>query len=367
MLNSPSMSPNPADMLLHYRLVEQIGEGGMGIVWKATDTKLDRDVAIKILPPDVSTDARRLARFEREAKSLAALSHPNVAQVHGLEGGPSASSGHFLVMELVQGEDLAARVTRGRLPLTEALEVCLQIAAALEAAHERGIVHRDLKPANVMVGANDRVKLLDFGLARPDRPFGADDAGDDPKAELTKEGAILGTVAYMSPEQLMGRRVNSRTDIFSLGILLFELATGKHPFPGETEASTLAKILEREPQALLEARPGLPKELERIVGRCLEKKPTERYQDTAQVVRELRGLRRGEGTGAAATLEEPRAPRAFGLSRRNLLTAGSRGQPNARLSPEGAGSVRGTAFRAARLRRPVVRRGRVPPRSRRES
>jgi Tol biopolymer transport system component len=198
----------------------------------------------------------------------------------------------------------------------------VQIAEGLAEAHAAGITHRDLKPGNVMVAPNDRVKLLDFGLARADQPFGADAALADPKAEMTKEGAILGTIAYMSPEQVMGRRVSTRSDVFSLGILLFELATGKHPFLGETETSTLAKILERKPLALLEARPGLPRELEQIVGRCLEKDPTQRYQDTAQLARELRGLVRARGSVGPSTLEAPRARGLFPGGRRGRLAAG---------------------------------------------
>ena len=241
------MSLKPGDMLLHYRLAEQIGEGGMGVVWKAADTKLDRDVAIKILPPDVSADAGRLARFEREAKSLAALNHPNIAQVHGLE---RSGGTHFLVMELVPGEDLAARVARGRVPQTEALEIGLQIAAALEAAHERGIIHRDLKPANVRLTPDGVVKVLDFGLAKTIEASSADaDPSLSPTVTSTGTlaGVILGTAAYMSPEQARGGPLDKRTDIWAFGCVMLELLSGTSPFRGETVPDTLAAVLEREP------------------------------------------------------------------------------------------------------------------------
>jgi serine/threonine-protein kinase len=290
----------------------------MGEVYLAEDQRLKRRVALKVLPQEVSRSQERLERFQREAETVAALNHPNIVTIHSIE---NAGGLCFLTMELVEGPSLRQLLDRsGALPIEDVIHLGVQIAEGLAEAHAAGIVHRDLKPGNVMVAPNDRVKLLDFGLARIDRPFEASAAGVDPKEEITKEGAILGTIAYMSPEQLMGRRVSSRSDIFSLGILLFELATGKHPFPGDTQTSTLAKILEREPQRLLQARPGLPRELERIVGRCLEKKPAKRYQDTAQLARELRGLRRGDGTEATTALEEPTARRGLGLSRRSLLT-----------------------------------------------
>jgi TolB-like protein len=304
------------ETLAHYRILDQLGVGGMGEVYLAEDERLKRRVALKVLPPDLAGNPERLERFQREAETVAALNHPNIVTIYSIE---NEGGVHFLTMELVEGPTLRRLIDHsGALPIEDVLDLGVQISEGLAEAHAAGITHRDLKPGNVMVAQNDRVKLLDFGLARADQSFGADAALADPKAEITKEGTILGTIAYMSPEQVMGRRVTTRSDVFSLGILLFELATGKHPFLGETETSTLAKILERKPLALLEARPGLPRELEQIVGRCLEKDPTQRYQDTAQLARELRGLVRARGSPGPSTLEAPQA--------RGLLTGGRRGR-----------------------------------------
>ena len=280
------MSPKPGEMLLHYRLAEQIGEGGMGIVWRAADTKLDRDVAIKILPPEVSTDAERLTRFEREAKALAALSHPNVAQVHGLE---QSEGTHFLVMELVPGEDLAARVARGPLPQTEALEVCLQIAAGLEAAHERGIVHRDLKPANVRLTPDGRVKVLDFGLVKTmDAPSTVDNPSISPTVTSagTLAGVILGTAAYMSPEQARGGPVDKRTDIWAFGCVMLELHSGTSPFRGRTVPDTLAAVLAREPDLSLFPGDTSPT-IVHLIQRCLQKDPRRRLRDIGDAALEI--------------------------------------------------------------------------------
>ncbi len=320
----PSVNSRPGrvrvgETLNHYRILGRLGAGGMGEVYLAEDESLKRRVALKVLPPELAESPDRLERFQREAETVAALNHPNIITIYSIE---NASGLRFLTMELIQGPSLRDLLDHsGALPVADVIDLGVQISEGLAEAHAAGIVHRDLKPGNVMVAPNNRVKLLDFGLARTDELFGADAKTADPQADLTKEGAILGTIAYMSPEQLMGRRVSTRTDVFSLGILLFELATGKHPFPGETETSTLAKILEREPPSLLAARPGLPQELGRIVGRCLEKDPTKRYQDTAQLVRELRGLRRAEGSAVSEASDAPEARSAFPLSRRWVLAA----------------------------------------------
>ena len=297
------MIPKPGEMLLHYRLVEQIGEGGMGVVWKAADTKLDREVAIKILPADVSADAERLARFEREAKSLAALNHPNVAQVHGFE---NAGGTHFLVMELVPGEDLAERVARGRLPQTEALEVGVQIAAALEVAHERGIVHRDLKPANVRLTPDGVVKVLDFGLAKTMEEASPTTGNPSLSPTVTSSGTlagvILGTAAYMSPEQARGNLVDRRTDIWAFGCVLLELLSGASPFLGATIPDTLAKVLEREPD--LSALPGdTPPVIVQLIRRCLRKDVRRRLRDIGDASIEIEDCLHG----TTAVSEEPRA------------------------------------------------------------
>jgi serine/threonine-protein kinase len=268
--------------LSHYRLAEQIGEGGMGVVWRATDTTLDRDVAIKVLPEAFARDPERMARFEREAKILASLNHPHVAAIYGLA---SDDGVRFLAMELVEGEDLAARLLRGPLPIVESLEIAAQIAEALESAHEKGIVHRDLKPANVKVTADGQVKVLDFGLAKALEGESAAPSGSgvsmthSPTLTGTMTaGVILGTAAYMSPEQARGKVVDRRADIWAFGCVLYECLTGKRAFVGETVSDTLAKILEREPDfdALPAATPAPVRELLR---RCFVKDPKLRLRD----------------------------------------------------------------------------------------
>src|ERR1700674_1434062 len=231
-----------------YEITAPIGAGGMGEVYQAHDTKLGRDVAIKVLPEAFAHDPERLSRLQREAKMLAALNHPNIATIHGLEQSNGTS---YLVMELVAGETLADRVKReGALPIEEALVICKQIAEALEAAHEKGIIHRDLKPANVKVTPEGKVKVLDFGLAKA---FAGDAANEDPSNSptlsmaATMHGVILGTTAYMSPEQAKGKPVDWRTDIWAFGAVLYELITGKPAFHGEDVTDILAAVVKTEP------------------------------------------------------------------------------------------------------------------------
>ena len=282
--------------LLHYRLIEKIGEGGMGVVWKAVDTTLDRRVAIKILPDSFAEDAERLARFEREAKLLASLNHPNIATIHGLQQHPSTSSGRgamrFLVMELVDGLDLAQRLSTGAMPMEDALPVAAQLAVALECAHEQGVIHRDLKPANIKLTPDGKVKVLDFGLAKAiEPPRGASDSMMSPTMTSagTVAGMILGTAAYMSPEQARGRSVDRRTDIWSFGAVLYECLSGSQLFAGETVSDTIAKILEREPDW-----DALPKEtpdrIRELIRRCLEKKAEERFATVRDLRDELASL-----------------------------------------------------------------------------
>jgi serine/threonine protein kinase len=233
-----------------YELLVQIGAGGMGEVYQAHDTKLGRDVAIKVLPEAFAHDPERLSRFQREAKMLASLNHPNIATIHGLEQSNGTS---YLVMELVAGETLADRVKReGAVPIQEALNIAKQIAEALEAAHEKGIIHRDLKPANVKVTPEGKVKVLDFGLAKAFAGDSGPDLSHVPTVTAigTEEGRILGTPAYMSPDQARGKPVDKRTDIWAFGCVLYELLTGKRAFRGETGQDTIAAVLEREPDWL---------------------------------------------------------------------------------------------------------------------
>src|ERR1700726_4252357 len=245
-----------------YEVTAQIGAGGMGEVYQAHDSKLGRDVAVKVLPEAFAHDAERLSRFQREARMLAALNHPNIATIHGLE---QSEGVHYLVMELVAGQTLAERISGGALKIEEALKVAAQIEEALEAAHEKGVIHRDLKPANVKVTPEGRVKVLDFGLAKAFAGDGGQDLSNAPTltAMGTEEGRILGSPAYMSPEQARGQPVDKRTDIWAFGCVLYELLTSRRAFEGETLQDTIAAVLEREPdfQALPAKNPLKVREL----------------------------------------------------------------------------------------------------------
>jgi hypothetical protein len=266
-----------------YEIVVPLGAGGMGEVYRARDTKLGRDVALKLLPAQFAEDGERLARFEREARTLAALNHPHIAQVYGFEEGAATAGAPAvcaLVMELVPGENLAARIARGPLPLREALDLARQVADGLEAAHEKGIVHRDLKPANVQVTPEGQAKILDFGLAKATVTEVPDDdaATLTSPAQMTQAGIVLGTAAYMSPEQARGATVDARTDVWAFGALIYELLTGARPFPGPTMSDTLAQILERDPDwtKLPSATPAIVRAL---VQRCLRKDPKQRLRN----------------------------------------------------------------------------------------
>ena len=266
------MPLTPGTRLGPYEIVAPLGAGGMGEVYRAHDSRLGRDVAIKALPAEFAQNPERLSRFEREAQMLASLSHPNIAAIHGLEEQDGVP---HLVLELVEGESLAARLARGPLPAREALAIGVQIATAIEAAHERGVIHRDLKPGNVMITPAGVAKVLDFGLAKID-PV-ADSGADLTRSPTlavhpgaTEAGAILGTAAYMSPEQARGRAVDRRSDVWSFGCVLFECFSGRAAFEGATVTDLLAKILEREPDwALLPA--GTPPRAREILKRCLRK------------------------------------------------------------------------------------------------
>ena len=261
----------------HFKVLEKIGQGGMGEVYRAEDINLSRDVAIKVLPEQFTQDPQRLARFEREAKLLASLNHPNIAAIHSFE---HADEIHFLVLELVEGETLAQKVAMGPLPVEESLEICRQIAEGVEAAHEKGVIHRDLKPANVKVTPEGQVKILDFGLAKAfEAEVPVTDISQSPTLteEMTKAGVILGTAAYMSPEQAKGKSVDKRADVFAFGCVLYELLTASRAFQGETVTETLAKILEGEPNWDV-LPPTLPSTIRFLMSRCLQKKPGRRLQ-----------------------------------------------------------------------------------------
>jgi TolB-like protein len=293
----------PGRSLLHYRLVEKLGEGGMGVVWKAMDTTLDREVAVKILPEEVSRDPERLSRFKREAKAVAALNHPNIVTVYSVE---EAGGVHFFTMELVEGETLDASLCGGGLKPERLLELAIPVADALAAAHGKGITHRDVKPGNIMVTREGRVKVLDFGLAKLRKEVDTGELSGAATETGTREGAVLGTPPYMSPEQIQGKPLDHRSDIFSLGIVLYEMAAGRRPFPGGTSAEVIASILRDEPGPVDRIRPELSHDLARVIRRCLEKDPERRYQSAKDVRNELEDLAR-ELTAGKLSSEAPAA------------------------------------------------------------
>ena len=305
----------PGATLGPYRILAPLGAGGMGEVYRAHDTRLCRDVAIKALPESFASDPDRLARFEREAKVLASLNHPNVAGIYGVE---DADGHRYLALEYVEGETLAARLARGALPLEEAIEICLQIASGMEAAHESGIVHRDLKPGNVMITPVDQVKVVDFGLAKgkvvepetmsPESPTMTESPplhhSPTMGTPATLPGVILGTAAYLSPEQARGKAVDRRTDIWSFGCVLYECLTGKRAFEGETVSDLVATILKGEVEWSRLPR-GTPHRLRELLQHCLEKDPRKRLRDMGDVRLALEDIREGK-TGSAGFAPSPR-------------------------------------------------------------
>ena len=315
------MALTPGTRIGAYEVTGQIGVGGMGEVHRARDTRLDRDVAIKILPEAFAADAERVARFQREAKVLASLNHPNIAIIHGLE---YAEGAHALVMELVEGEDLAQCIARGAIPLDEALPIAKQIADALEAAHEAGIIHRDLKPANIKLRPDGTVKVLDFGLAKamdPVADHGPAKAGHHVLSQsptitspaMTQAGIILGTAAYMSPEQARGKAVDRRADIWAFGCVLYEMVTARRAFEGDDIAITLAAVMMKEPnwRALPAATPVA---LRRLLTRCLKKDPKARMRDIGDARLQIEELL----SGTPEEIGSPAIPQALSLWRRMM-------------------------------------------------
>ncbi len=285
----------------HYNVTRNLGRGGMGVVYEAEDTRLGRRVALKFLPQDLAQDAPTLERFQREARAASALNHPGICTVYAIE---QHERQHFIVMELLEGQTLAARIGREPFALDALLHVGIQLADALESAHAKGIVHRDIKPANIFVNDRNQAKILDFGLAKIDSRRGADGASAPSQVqtfvgrdELTLAGTVMGTVSYMSPEQARGQLTDARTDLFSLGTVLYQMATGILPFPGETSAVIFEAILNREPTPISQANPILPAELGRILEKALEKDRNLRYQTATDLKTDLIRLRRDLDSG----------------------------------------------------------------------
>ena len=292
------MTPVIGQTLGHYRIEAKLGEGGMGVVYRAFDTHLDRPVAIKILRADATTSPERQRRFVQEAKAASALNHPNIIHIYDIS---SSGDTDFIAMEFVAGKTLHQLIGKNDLPLRDTLKYSIQIADALARAHSAGIVHRDLKPANIIIDEDGRVKLLDFGLAKlTEKTVDSEAATATMTAEdapLTEEGSIVGTVAYMSPEQAEGRKVDARSDIFSFGSVLYEMVTGRRPFEGATKMSTISAILQKEPPPPGGLAPNLPAELEKIILRCLRKDRDRRTQHIDDIKLALEELRDDSASG----------------------------------------------------------------------
>ena len=321
MSDAPAPGTLPAGTrLAHYEIAGLIGAGGMGHVYRAHDTKLQRDVALKLLPDDMAADKERRQRFEREARAVAALNHPGIVTIHSVD---EVDGRVFLTMELVSGRTLTDVIPRGGLPTDRLLAIAVPLMDAVSAAHARGITHRDLKPANVMVTADGHVKVLDFGLAKPaDVASAAGATVTEAPDVITGQGRILGTIAYMSPEQAEGKLVDARSDVFSLGVMLYEMATGERPFRGDTSVSTLAAIMRDTPRPVMEVNASVPRELWRVIRRALAKDPERRPQSARDLRNELEELRRDLESGEIIA---PAAPSSSGSA--VLAAPATRGFP----------------------------------------
>jgi serine/threonine protein kinase len=309
------MPLTPGAVLGQYEIRSPLGAGGMGEVYRAHDTRLDREVAIKVLPESLTSDPDRLQRFEQEARAAAALNHPNILAVYQMATHEGVS---YMVSELLDGETLRERLRRGPVPLRKVIDYAMQIAHGLAAAHDKGITHRDLKPENLFVTKDGRVKILDFGLAKvgPSK----DSSGEEATlASGTEPGMVMGTVGYMSPEQVRGKTADHRSDIFAFGTVLYEMVTGKQTFRKPTSAETMTAILNEEPPSISQIAPASPPGLQRVVHRCLEKSPEQRFQSASDLAFALEAL----SDSASTTPSGGHAHLGEGTSRRGIAIAGA--------------------------------------------
>jgi len=318
------------DTIAHYKILRKLGSGGMGVVYEAEDSKLGRRVALKFLPEATHRDEQALERFLREARAASALNHPSICTIHAIEEHDGRT---FLSMELLEGQSLDKLLLLGHLPAPRTLEIGIQLADALDAAHKKGIVHRDIKPANIFLTELGTVKILDFGLAKLLPQQGAGLAGttigDSETLLLTSPGTAVGTIAYMSPEQARGEDLDTRTDLFSLGTVLYQMVTGKQPFPGSTSAVVFDKILNAAPVSPVTLNSSVPAELERIINKSLEKDRDVRYQVAAEMRADLKRLQREQNSG--------RTPVASPSSARVPVTAAA--PPPEQTRPPSSGSA----------------------------
>jgi serine/threonine protein kinase len=301
----------------HYRILDKVGSGGMGVVYEAEDTRLGRHVALKFLPPQLGKDTEALERFQREARAASALNHSNICAVYdiGTHGDQS-----YIVMELLKGQPLRRVIGEKPMEIAKALDLAVQIADALDAAHAEGIIHRDIKPANIFVTDRGQTKLLDFGLAKQ-TPNRKKDSGPDVDEDLTMAGKTVGTIVYMSPEQARGLKMDARSDLFSFGVVLYEMMTGVLPFERGTNAETYEAILNKDPVPVMERNPKVPARLERIISKALKKDPKQRYQNASEMRDELKELLRETTSGRASPVQEMIAQASLSISRNKVLAS----------------------------------------------